>query len=344
MKSMGLAVWFAGVICWSVAGAASAQDSGRQTGDLAVREVIAAQKGDARLDHAAVDPVLRQLYVARGFGVTAVDLDSGKTTRQLVPGQHVHAVVPLPGGKVLSTNGDADTATLFEGKSGKVIAELVTGKEPDAAVYDPASDQVLVINAKDGTATVIDPVRARAVDTVRIGGNLEFAVADGSGHVFVNIEDEGSVAVIDTRSKTVVSHYDLPGCDRPTGLGLDPGAGILLAACANRIAVALHAADGTSAGAPIAIDRRPDAVIFDPVHRRFLIPCGQDGTLIVIAESADRGVVAVASIKTAVGAHTGAIDPKTGLIYLPTADYKVTKLGFSPVNDSFRILVVGARP
>jgi len=332
------------VVCWSIVGLAFAEEPGQQTDDLVVREVIAAQKGDARLDYAAVEPVSRRLFVARGFGVTAVDLDSGRVTRQLVAGQHVHAVVPLPGGKVISTNGDSNTATLFEGSSGKVIAEIATGKGPDAAVFDPASGRVLVMNGNDGSATLIDPVRARAIDTIPIGGNLEFAVADGSGHVFVNIEDQARVAVIDTNSRAVIAHYDLPGCDHPSGLGLDPATGILLAACANRIAVAIHAADGTSAGAPIAIDRKPDAVMFDPVRQRFFIPCGQDGSLIVIAESPDHGLAAIASVKTAVGAHTGAIDPKTGFIYLPDADYKVTKLGFSPINDSFRILVVGPKP
>ena len=331
------------MMCWSIAGAAVADDAVRHLDELVVRETIAAQKGDARLDYAMVDPASRRLFVARGFGVTAVDLDSGKVTRALVAGQHVHAVVAMPGDRVLSTNGDANTATLFEGGSGKVIAEIATGNGPDAAVFDPVSGLVLVMNGKDGTATVIDPVRARATDTIPIGGSLEFAVADGSGRVFVNIEDQGSVAVIDTRSKAVAARYELPGCDHPTALGLDPRTGILLAACANRIAVAIHAADGTSAGAPIAIDRKPDAVIFDPLRRQFFIPCGQDGSLVVIAEAADRSLAAVASIKTAVGAHTGAIDPKTGFIYLPTADYKVTKLGFSPINDSFRVLVVGPR-
>ncbi len=333
----------AAVIFWSIMGAVFAGEAGQRTDDLVVREVIAAQKGDARLDYAAVDPVSRRLFVARGFGVTALDLDSGRVTRQLVAGQHVHAVVPLPGGKVISTNGDSNTATLFEGSSGKVIAEIATGKGPDAAVFDPAGGQVWVMNGKDGSASLIDPVRARAIDMIPIGGSLEFAVADGNGHIFVNIEDQGSVAVIDTRSRSVMARYDLPGCDHPTGLGIDPASGILLAACANRIAVAIHAADGTSAGAPIAIDRKPDAVMFDPAHRRFFIPCGQDGSLIVIAESPDHGLAAVASVKTAVGAHTGAIDPKTGFIYLPAADYKVTKLGFSPIADSFRILVVGLK-
>src|SRR5579859_4664226 len=80
---------------------------------LAVLKTIARQEGDARLDYASIDNASRRLYVARGFGVTVVDLDSEHTTRQLVAGQHVHAVIPLPGGRALSTNGDANTATLF---------------------------------------------------------------------------------------------------------------------------------------------------------------------------------------------------------------------------------------
>ncbi|HEV7441895.1 MAG TPA: hypothetical protein VGO18_04825, partial [Steroidobacteraceae bacterium] len=63
---------------------------------MVVMKMIAHQDGDARLDYASIDGVSRRLYVARGFGVMAVDLDTEKTTPQLVAGQHVHAVIPLP--------------------------------------------------------------------------------------------------------------------------------------------------------------------------------------------------------------------------------------------------------
>src|SRR4030081_2056128 len=89
--------------------------------DIVLLKTIAHQDGDARLDYASIDGVSRRLYVARGFGVTAVDLDTEQTTRQLVPGQHVHAVVPLPGDMALSTNGDSNTATLFNGRTGEVL-------------------------------------------------------------------------------------------------------------------------------------------------------------------------------------------------------------------------------
>ncbi len=310
--------------------------------ELVLLKTIAQQEGDARLDYATVDPASRRLYVARGFGVTSVDLDSEKATRQLVAGQHVHAVVPLPNGRVLSTNADTNTATLFEGTSGTVIAQIPTGNDPDAAVYDSASGLVLVMNGKDGDATLIDPAAAKVVGKLPIGGKLEFAVADGHGRVYVNIEDQNAMAVIDTAARKLVGHYPLPGCDGPTGLGFDAESGLLVAACANRAAVAIHAADGSAAGDKLAIDRHPDAVIFDAARKAFYVPCGRDGTLAVITETSGGGLSVTAKIPTAVGAHTGALDPKTGRLYLPTADYHLTFSGFAPADGSFRILVFGA--
>jgi DNA-binding beta-propeller fold protein YncE len=311
-------------------------------GELVVLKTIAQQEGDARLDFAAVDPSSRRLYVARGFGVTAVDLDGEKVTRQLVAGQHVHAVVPLPNGRVISTNGDTNSATLFEGASGKVIAQIPTGNDPDAAVFDPASGLVLVMNAKDGDATLIDPAAGKAVGKLPIGGKLEFAVADGHGRIYVNIEDQNAMAVIDTVARKVVGHYPLPGCDGPTGLGFDAESGLLVAACANRLAVAIHAADGSAAADKLAIDRHPDAVIYDAARKAFYVPCGRDGTLAVITQAGGGRLSVTSKIPTAVGAHTGALDPKTGLLYLPTADYHLTLSGFAPADGSFRILVLGA--
>jgi hypothetical protein len=40
---------------------------------LTLLKTFAAETGDARFDYAALDTVSRRLYVARGFGVTAVD-------------------------------------------------------------------------------------------------------------------------------------------------------------------------------------------------------------------------------------------------------------------------------
>jgi DNA-binding beta-propeller fold protein YncE len=311
---------------------------------LAVLKTIARQEGDARLDYASIDNAARRLYVARGFGVTAIDLDSEHMTRQLVAGQHVHAVIPLPGGRALSTNGDANTATLFDARSGEVIAQLDTGKDPDAAAFDSSSGLVFVMDAKEGDMTLIDPNGAKVVGRLAIGGKLEFAVADGHGHLFVNVEDQNKMAVVDTVARKVLRSYDLPGCEGPTALGIDSEAGILVAACANRAAVAIRASDGTVVAPHLTIDRKPDAVIFDTARKNFYIPCGRDGTLVMISETKEGTLAVQSSVATAVGAHTGALDPKTGRLYLPTADFHLTLSGIAPADGTFRVLVLGFEP
>src|SRR5438045_8517308 len=88
-----------------------------------------------------------------------------------------------------------------------------------------------------GEATVIDPVTAKVLATVAIGGSLEFAVPDGRGRMYVNIEDKNEVAVLDTRARKLVSRFPLAGCDWPTGIAYDPAAGELVSAWANGVSV-----------------------------------------------------------------------------------------------------------
>jgi hypothetical protein len=311
---------------------------------LTMLKTIARQEGDARMDFASIDKAARRLYVARGFGVTAIDLESEHMTRQLVAGDHVHAVIPLPGGRALSTNGDANTATLFDASSGEVIAQLDTGKDPDAATFDSSSGLVFVMDAQEGDITLIDPNGAKVVGRLPIGGKLESAVADGHGHLFVNVRDQNKMAVVDTVARKVLRSYDLPGCEGPTALGGDLESGILVAACANRTALALRASDGTIVAPHLTIDRKADAVMFDPVRRNFYIPCGRDGTLVVISETQEGSLAVQSSVATAVGAHTGALDPQTGHLYLPAADFHLTLGGIAPTDGTFRILVLGFEP
>jgi hypothetical protein len=310
---------------------------------LKVVKTIGRHEGDARYAFASIDSTARRLYVARGFGVMAIDLDSEHVTRQWVAGDHVHAVIALPGGRALSTNGDTNTATLFNAATGEVLAQLNTGKDPDAATFDSSSGLVFVMDHQEGDITVIDPNAAKVVERLAVGGVLESAVADGHGRLFVNIRDQNKMAVVDTAARKVLRRYDLPGCDGPTALGGDLETGILVAACGNRTALGLRASDGTIL-ARLPIDRKADAVMFDPVRRNFYIPCGRDGTLIVISETKEGALAVQSSVRTALGAHTGALDPQTGRLYLPTADFHLTFSGIAPSDGTFRVLVLGFEP
>jgi streptogramin lyase len=295
---------------------------------------------DAGFEYATVDPIAGVLYVGRTNGVMSVDLKSKAVTAVLVPGARVHAVVLLPGGRLLSTNSATNTVTLADRRTGEIFAEVRTGYRPDGAVYDPKSGLVFVMNGDDGNAALIDPESGSLVGRVAVGGTLAQAVADDDGQIYVNVGNRGEIAVIDSIQRRVVRRFSLPNCTEPSGIDYDPTASILLSVCQNRKAVAVDARDGSIA-AVLAVDRNPDAVIFDASRETFFVPCAREATMIAISSAGGMPHV-VRKIPTAIGARAGALDPRTGQLYLPAADYSISLAGIRQKPGTFRILVIGA--
>jgi DNA-binding beta-propeller fold protein YncE len=111
----------------------------------------------------------------------------------------------------------------------------------------------------------------------------------------------------------------LEGCDGPTGLVYAPDARALIAACDGKAAVV--DAKTLTLETLLPIGQGPDAALYDPKRRRVLIPCGQSGALTAIDVSAPGHVAVIGSYTTEKGARTGALDPATGKVYLPTAKF-----------------------
>jgi DNA-binding beta-propeller fold protein YncE len=297
---------------------------------------------DAGFDYASFDPAHRRVYVSRTGGVLALDVDSGVVTGHLTDAQKTHESLPLDdGSKLLITDSGTNSAHLVEALTGKPLAEIPTGQKPDGAFFDPATGLAFVIDGKSSDVTLVDPSAEKAVGSIAIGGALEFGVVDGQGRAFVNIEDENQIAVLDTKARTVVGHYALAGCEGPTGLAYVADAGVLISACANKVAKVIRASDGKDLGT-LTIAAGPDAVIYDAQRRLAFIPCGRDGVLEVIAVRGPDDIQLVQTVPTQVGAKTGALDLKTGKLYLPTARYTTPADGGRPVAEpgSFEILVV----
>ncbi|HEV2594972.1 MAG TPA: YncE family protein [Sphingomicrobium sp.] len=303
------------------------------------RVVAQLPAGDGGWDLLSVDPADQRLYVAHGDGVTAIDLHTGKATDRIVNGQRVHAALAIPGTHdVISTNGETNTATLFDGRTGRIRATIPTGTKPDAAAFDPATRSVWIMNPGSGDVSVVDPVSAKVVATVPVGGSLELGAADGRGRLYVNIEDKNQVAVINTLTRRVESKFALRGCDGPTGIAYDPSSKEILSACANGVAV-ISAPDGRQI-AELSVGKGADGAAFDAKRHIALIPAGRDGNLTLIRLQPVPKVVG--QIQTAVSARTIAVDPDTGRAYLPSAKMAPQTGGGRPqaIPGSFRVLVV----
>ncbi|WP_332769510.1 YncE family protein [Phenylobacterium sp.] len=295
---------------------------------------------DGGYDYLAVDAAAQRLFVARAFGVMAVDLQTRALTPRLVQANDVSAVLPIPDSPLmLSTVYGDDKAVIFDRATGAVLAEVATGKSPDAAAYDPFSKLVLVMNAKSADITLVDVAKRAAVGVIALGGKPEAAVSDGRGRIYVNLEDAAEVAVIEMATRKVERRYRLPGCEEPTGIAHDPAAGVLIAACHNRTAKLIDAATGADRGT-VTVGKDADGAIFDPARRLVFIPC-KEGTLSIFALGADGKPGPVQVVKTAPGARTAALDPTTGRIYLAAQQARLDDKGEEGfVPGTFEILVV----
>lgn len=296
---------------------------------------------DGGWDYAKVDPETRKLYVAHGDVVTEIDLANGDAVRSFGAIAKAHAVVPLPGGRLLVTSAHDNTARLFDTKSGRETARIAVGDDPDAAFYDAATGHAVVMNAKGGTVSVIDVATRAVVRTITLKPGLEYGVLASGDRLFVNNEDANEIETANLATGKVGPTIALAGCQGPTGLALDDKTDRLISACANGKA-AMVDAKAQRLVSLLTIGAGPDAAIIDANRRLAFIPCGKDGVLDVIALDAPGGAKIVATVKTEPGARTGALDPSDGSLYLPTARFAPPVAGSRPaaLPGTFHILAV----
>jgi len=313
-------------------------------GDAAYHIVSRISAPDGGWDGVNFDPVARRLYVTRTDGILALDVDTGKLTPQLAKGDRTHQAVPLPNDELVFTNGNTNQAIFVNAHTGASIASVSVGNRPDAAVWDSYSKLVFVMNHAGGDVSMIDPHAHRVLSTIAVGGVLEFAASDGKGHVFVNIEDQAKVAVIDVAQRVVKSRIDLPGCDEPSGLAYTKE-GLILSACSNGVMTVASAARGTELGR-YPIGQRPDCVMYDSSRGLAFVPGGGDGSLSVFSVNDPAHVRALGNIPTQASARIGAVDEQTGRIYLPAAEMVPSATpGQRPAQKpgTFTVLVLEAR-
>ena len=304
--------------------------------------------GEGGWDYVTVNSAARRLYVSRSTHVMVVDIDTDKIAGDIADTPGVHGIAIAPElNRGFTSNGRADTATIFDLKTLKVLGQVKTGANPDAILYDPTSKRVFTFNGRSKDATVFEAASGKIAGTIALGGKPEYAAADGKGKVYVNIEDTSEVVEIDSRTLSLTKRCSLKPCEEPTGLGLDAERHRVYSGCHNKVMTVLD----TEAGKVIAavpIGEGVDGNGFDP-KTGLAFSANGEGTLTVVRESSPGKFEVVDTVTTQHGARTMAVDPKTHKIYLPAAQFSpqpASKAGGSRprptmIKDNFTVLVVG---
>jgi YVTN family beta-propeller protein len=281
--------------------------------------------GDDGWDYLAFEPQSQRLFIAHGTHVLVVDAASLQVVGQIAdtPGVHGIALAPELARGYISA-GRSNLIVEFDLLTLARMREIkTTGDNPDSILYEPATERVFTFNGRGRNATAVDARSGVVLATIALEAKPEFAVTDAHGHVYVNLEDRNSIAVIDARTLTVTAVWPIAGCEEPSGLAIDRAGKRLLPVCGNEVMAVVDARSGKLLGRT-PIGAGVDAAAYDPRARLAFASCGEGaGVLSIVGLRAAGGPTGSESVPTQHGARTLALDEPHRRLYLVTADFGV---------------------
>lgn len=299
--------------------------------------------GDEGWDYLNVDADARRVYISHGSHVVVLNADTYAIEGDIPDTAGVHGIALAPDlGRGFVSAGRTNTAVIFDIKSLKTVGTAKTDANPDAIVYDSVTKRVFTLNGRGQNTTAINAADGTVAGTLALGGKPEFAVADGKGSIFVNIEDKSELVQFDAQKLTETHRWPLAPCKSPSGLSMDLKSRRLFSVCDEKVMAVVNADTGKVVATP-EICQGPDASAFDPATDYAFASCG-DGNLTVIHEDSPDKFTVVENVPTKRSARTMGLDLKTHNIFLSSAEFDPPAPGerrgkMKP--GSFAILVVG---
>lgn len=103
-------------------------------------------------------------------------------------------------------NGQADSVSVHEHRTGKLITELPVGKRPHGVVASPDGTEAYAINFEDNSVSVIDTAAFKVIETIPVGkGPHHGTICPHGIHLVVPNSGDNTVSVIDTAARKVVA-------------------------------------------------------------------------------------------------------------------------------------------
>lgn len=278
--------------------------------------------GEGGWDYLCVDNANGRILVSHATVAQAVDIKTGKLAGTVPDTKGIHGIaIAADLNKGFTSNGRDSSVTVFNLRTLEVIAKIqIPAKNPDAILYDPFSHKLFTFNGRSSNATVIDAASNKVITNIPLEGKPEFAVTNGKGRIFVNIETKNSISEINTSTLKVVKTWPITPGESPSGLAIDVEHNRLFSVCDNKLMIISDAAAGKVI-ATVPIGDGPDGDAFDPGLMRAYSSNG-DGTLTVVQELNPNNFKVLENVPTQPGARTITIDKATHHLYLPTAEYE----------------------
>ncbi len=300
--------------------------------------------GEGGWDYIYADVADRRLFIPRGATreipataatpavpaaaerIMAYDLDTLAPVGEIpdTGGQGV-AVCPGTGRGFASSH---PSLSMFDVKTLRLVKKIDVpeGFRADGINCDAFDDHVYVFSHPTKNALVINGADGAVLGTVDLGGTPEQSVADGRGTLYVVMQAESNVAVVDVKTMKTTAHYDFAAKGgRCNGLALDAKNGVLFIACAassmappqgqpaQPTMIVMSAKDGQIL-TTLPLPGGSDGAQFNPATMEAFATLG-NGRLAVVKETSPTSFEMEQDLETMNGARTIALDTKTGHVF-----------------------------
>jgi YVTN family beta-propeller protein len=269
-------------------------------------QVIALPNVVKRIDHFAIDPAGKRLFVAAlGNGTLEVlDVAGGKRITSVAGlkepqgvaylAQQHRVVAAMRGGSVAALD-DTTWAT---------AATIPNLGDSDNLRWEPGAGQ-LYLGYGEGGLGVIDPATMKIVADIPLGAHPEsFRLEETGVRIFANVPDKHEITVVDRNTRAMVMHIALPGFGDNYPMFLDEAGHRLFIGVRKpaELLVFDTASGGRLADVPCVGDT--DDLFYDAKRQRVYV-IGGEGFVDVFDGAAGGNYVRLAHIPTRAGARTG---------------------------------------
>ena len=269
--------------------------------------------GNGGIDYVYADNDGRRVYVPRGNQTYVFGLDDHKLVGTIADINGHGVAVDTKSHHGFSSSGPVG---MFDTETMKKIKTIDVTSRPDGILFEPVTGRVFIFSHGSPSITMIDPKEGTVAGTIDVGGAMEQAQSDGVGKLYVDVEDEKKIAVVDLKTSKVITKYDLGStAGSPSGLGLDAKNHLLFAMCSRpNVCVVLSADDGKVL-ATLPIGNGTDGGGFNP-NTMEAFSSQRDGTLTIIKERSPTSFTVTQNVETKAGCKTCSLDSKNNNIVL----------------------------
>jgi DNA-binding beta-propeller fold protein YncE len=137
--------------------------------------------------------------------------------------------------------------------------------------------------------------------------------------IVVAVQSRNQIVTIDPQSDQVSGRYDTPGCDHPHGVQISPDRRLAFVGCEGNAKLVVMDLQTMTLTESYDVGTVPDVLAFD-TPRRVLFVAAERGPLTALSET-DTGLRLLAQHDVGPNAHAVAVDPDTGHVYVPLANF-----------------------